>query len=130
MIRMAPNGRTAAVPVMLGMGAPVPLLSMIGIAGVLVLKSSDPSEWLRTVGGPVYAVIALAFVAAANLGTAIAGIYASAVGLRNYSLPASVRFSRLSAWRSRPCAVFRSPTTMWRGGGASTFAQFSTHRRQ
>jgi NCS1 family nucleobase:cation symporter-1 len=69
---------------MLGMGAPVPLLSMIGIAGVLVLKSSDPSEWLRTVGGPVYAVIALAFVAAANLGTAIAGIYASAVGLRNF----------------------------------------------
>jgi len=84
MIRMAPNGRTVAVPVMLGMGAPVPLLSMIGIAGVLVLKSSDPSNWLRTVGGPVYAVIALSFVAAANLGTAIAGIYASAVGLRNF----------------------------------------------
>ncbi len=86
MIRMAPDGRTAAVPVMLGMGAPVPLLSMIGIAGVLVLKTSDPSSWLRTVGGPVYAVIALTFVAAANLGTAIAGIYASAVGLRNFRL--------------------------------------------
>jgi NCS1 family nucleobase:cation symporter-1 len=84
MIRMAPDGRTAAVPVMLGMGAPVPLLSMIGIAGVLVLKSSDPAEWLRTVGGPVYAVISLCFVAAANLGTAVAGIYASAVGLRNF----------------------------------------------
>ena len=86
MIRMAPDGRTAAVPVMLGMGAPVPILSMIGIAGILVLKSSDPAEWLRTVGGPVYAVIALGFVAAANLGTALAGIYASAVGLRNFRL--------------------------------------------
>lgn len=84
MIRMAPDGRTAAVPVMLGMGAPVPVLSLIGIAGILVLKSSDPAIWLRTVGGPVYAVIALLFVAAANLGTAIAGIYASAVGLRNF----------------------------------------------
>ncbi len=84
MIRMAPHGRTIAVPVMLGMGAPVPLLSLIGIAGVLVLKSSDPSEWLRTVGGPIYAVIALTFVAAANFGTAIAGIYASAIGLRNF----------------------------------------------
>jgi len=84
MIRMAPHGRTVAVPVMLGMGAPVPLLSLIGIAGVLVLKSSDPSEWLRTVGGPLYAVVALGFVAAANFGTAIAGIYASAVGLRNF----------------------------------------------
>ena len=85
MIRMAPHGRTVAVPVMLGMGAPVPLLCMIGIAGVLVLKVSDPSEWLRTVGGPLYAVIALSFVAAANFGTAIAGIYASAIGLRNFS---------------------------------------------
>ncbi len=85
MIRLAPHGRTVAVPVMLGMGAPVPLLCLIGIAGVLVLKVSDPSQWLRTVGGPLYAVIALTFVAAANFGTAIAGIYASAIGLRNFS---------------------------------------------
>lgn len=84
MIRMAPNGRTIAVPVMLGMGAPVPLLSLIGLAGVLVLKTSDPSSWLRTVGGHFYAIIALTFVAAANFGTAIAGIYASAIGLRNF----------------------------------------------
>ncbi len=43
MIRMAPNGRTAVLPVMLGMCLPVPLLSLIGLAGVLVLKSSDPA---------------------------------------------------------------------------------------
>lgn len=49
MIRMAPNARTAVLPVMLGMGAPVPLLSLIGLAGVLVLKTSDPAQWLRTV---------------------------------------------------------------------------------
>ena len=69
---------------LLGMGAPVPLLSLIGLAGVLVLKSSDPAEWLRTVGGPLYALIALGFVTAANFGTAIAGIYASTLGLRNF----------------------------------------------
>ena len=40
--------------------------------------------WLRNVGGHLYAVIALSFVAAANFGTAIAGIYASAIGLRNF----------------------------------------------
>lgn len=84
MIRMSSDGRKIAVPVMLGMGAPVPLLSMIGIAGELVLKSSDPSTWLRTVGGHLYAVIALSFVTAANFGTAIAGVYASAIGLRNF----------------------------------------------
>jgi len=86
MIRMAPDGRTIVLPVLLGMGAPVPLLSLIGLAGALVLKSSDPAEWLRTVGGPSYAVVSLAFVTAANFGTTTAGIYASAVGLRNFSL--------------------------------------------
>jgi nucleobase:cation symporter-1, NCS1 family len=84
MVRMAPHGRTAVLPVMLGMGAPVPLLGLIGIAGFLVLKNSDPAEWLRTVGGPVYAIIALVFVTAANLGTTVAGTYASAIGLRYY----------------------------------------------
>ncbi|HTV94614.1 MAG TPA: cytosine permease [Steroidobacteraceae bacterium] len=84
MIRMAPDGRTAVLPVMLGMCAPVPLLSLIGLAGVLVLKSSDPAEWLRTVGGPAYAIVSLAFVTAANFGTTTAGIYASAIGLRNF----------------------------------------------
>jgi NCS1 family nucleobase:cation symporter-1 len=85
MIRMAPNGRTIVLPVMLGMAAPVPLLSLIGLAGSLVLKSSDPTEWLRIVGGPTYAIVSLTFVTAANFGTTTAGIYASAIGLRNFS---------------------------------------------
>jgi NCS1 family nucleobase:cation symporter-1 len=37
------------------------------------------------VGGTAYGIVALIFVAAANFGTAIAGIYASAVGLRNFA---------------------------------------------
>jgi NCS1 family nucleobase:cation symporter-1 len=84
LVRMAPEARKVAVPVMVGMGMPVPLLSLIGMAGILVLKNSDPSSWLRNVGGHLYAVVALSFVAAANFGTAIAGIYASAIGLRNF----------------------------------------------
>lgn len=84
MVRMAPSGRKAAAPIMIGMGLPVPLLSAIGIAGILVLQVSDPAEWMRTVGGPVYGVIALLFVAAANLGTAVAGVYSSSIGLRHF----------------------------------------------
>jgi NCS1 family nucleobase:cation symporter-1 len=85
MIRMAPSGRSIVLPVMLGMAAPVPLLSLIGLAGSLVLKSSDPTEWLRTVGGSTYAIVSLSFVTAANFGTTTAGIYASAIGLRNFA---------------------------------------------
>ncbi|HEJ2935044.1 purine-cytosine permease family protein [Pseudomonas aeruginosa] len=86
MSRMVPNGRKAAVPALIGLGGSVAALSLIGVAGVLVLKVSDPSEWLATVGGPTYAIISLAFVTAANLGTAVAGIYCSALGLRHYKV--------------------------------------------
>lgn len=105
MIRMAPNARTAVVPVMLGMGAATASLSLIGIAGILVLKSSDPSEWLRTVGGPVYAVMALIFVTAANFGTAITGIYSSAIGLRNFAAMQRVSWSTLLLITISPVAL-------------------------
>src|SRR5882757_7206551 len=105
MIRMAPDGRTAAVPVMLGMGAPVPLLSLIGLAGVLVLKASDPAQWLRTVGGTRYAIVALLFVGAANFGTAIAGIYSSAIGLRNFAALERTPWSLLLLATIAPVAV-------------------------
>jgi nucleobase:cation symporter-1, NCS1 family len=105
MIRMAPNMRTAVVPVMLGMGASIPLLSLIGIAGILVLKSSDPSEWLRTVGGPAYAIISLVFVSVANFGTAITGIYSSAIGLRNFAAVERMSWSMLLLVTISPVAL-------------------------
>jgi nucleobase:cation symporter-1, NCS1 family len=105
MIRMAPDARRAVLPVMLGMGAPVPLLSLIGLAGVLVLKSSDPAEWLRTVGGTRYAILALVFVGAANFGTATAGIYSSAIGLRNFASMERMPWSMLLLVTIAPVAL-------------------------
>jgi NCS1 family nucleobase:cation symporter-1 len=105
MIRMAPSARSAVVPVMLGMGAPVPLLSFIGIAGILVLKTSDPAQWLRTVGGPGYAFAALIFVGAANCGTAVSGIYSSAIGLRNFAAAEKLPWSVLLLATIAPIAV-------------------------
>lgn len=84
MVRMTPSARKATAPAMIGFGLVVGLLSMIGVAGILVLQISDPAQWMATIGGPAYAIVALAFVTAANLGTAVAGIYASAIGLRHY----------------------------------------------
>jgi nucleobase:cation symporter-1, NCS1 family len=68
---------------MLGMGLPVPLLSLIGLAAILALETSDPSAWMVQLGGTFYGAIALVFVIAANLGTAIIGVYATAVGLKS-----------------------------------------------
>ncbi len=83
MVRVAPNASAATLPSMLGMGLPVPLISVIGLAAFLSLGNSDPATWLVSLGGPLFGGIALLFVIAANLGTAVIGVYASAVGLRH-----------------------------------------------
>lgn len=83
MVRESPNAHSATLPSMLGMGLPVPILSIIGLAAILALETSDPSAWLVQLGGPVYGSIALLFVIAANFGTAVIGVYASAIGLKH-----------------------------------------------
>ncbi len=84
--RVARSTRVATFPAMVGMGFPVPALSTIGLAAILALGNSNPAQWLTELGGSLYGAIALLFVIAANIGTAVAGLYASAVGLR--SVPA------------------------------------------
>lgn len=82
MTREAKSPSIAAAPSMLGMGLPVPILSFVGLAAILVLETSDPSGWLTEVGGNFFGGIALLFVIAANFGTATAGLYASTVGIK------------------------------------------------
>lgn len=82
MVRVGSNAHKATLPAMLGMGFPVPILSIIGLAAILALQTSDPSGWLVQLGGPIYGVIALIFVIAANFGTAVIGVYASSLGVK------------------------------------------------
>lgn len=95
MVRKSPNAGTATLPAMLGMGLPVPILSLIGVAAILALGTSDPSAWFVHLGGPIYGVIALLFVIAANFGTTLAGVYATAVGLRQVPALANASWSVL-----------------------------------
>ncbi len=87
MVRVVPSASQATLPSMLGMGLPVPLLSAIGLAAALALPNiTDPSQWFVTLGGQLFGGIALLFVMAANFGTAMTGVYASAVGLKHLPL--------------------------------------------
>lgn len=105
MIRMTSSGRKASVPSILGLGMSVAVLSIIGVAGILVLQVSDPAKWLRVVGGPTYAVIALGFVTAANLGTTVTGIYCSAIGMRHFKPLENIRWSFLLLLMIAPVAI-------------------------
>ena len=105
MVRQSPNAHTATIPSMLGMGLPVPILSMIGLAAILVLQASDPSAWMVELGGPLYGAIALVFVIAANFGTVLAGIYATTVGLKQVPALANVPWRWLLLASILPVAV-------------------------
>jgi nucleobase:cation symporter-1, NCS1 family len=105
MVRQAPNAHTATLPSMLGMGLPVPVLSIVGLAAVLALKVSDPSSWLVQLGGTTYGVIALLFVIAANLGTALAGVYATGIGLRQVPALRSANWKTLVLMGLLPVAA-------------------------
>jgi nucleobase:cation symporter-1, NCS1 family len=81
-VREAPSPSRSVLPSMLAMGLSLPLLSIVGLAAMLVLQVPDPTAWLVSLGGPLYGLIALVFVMAANLGPSLAGVYSTAIGLR------------------------------------------------
>ena len=105
MVRKAPNAGGATLPAMLGMGLPVPILSVVGLAAILALQVSDPAAWLVQLGGPTYGVIALLFVIAANFGTTLAGVYATAIGLRQVPALAETRWGVLMLFALVPVAA-------------------------
>jgi len=57
------------------------------------------------VGGPAYAIISLIFVSLANFGTAITGIYSSAIGLRHFAALERVSWSTLLLITIAPVAL-------------------------
>lgn len=81
-VRMVPSGKQTIWPTMIGMGLPTGVISLIGLYSALVIGNPDPTKWLLEIGGVGFGVIALLFLALANIGTAIVGGYATGIGLR------------------------------------------------
>jgi len=83
--RKAPRASYAVMPIFLAVAVFTPIISLLGLAAVLVTGSSDPLGWLVSIGGTTYGLVAILFVIFANIGTAAIGVYAAALSLR--SLP-------------------------------------------
>lgn len=84
MVRNSPSARKSLWPVVLGLGLAVGVGSLTGLYGGLLVPDSagDPTQFLVDVGGPVFGVIALAFIILANFGTAVVGVYAATLAVR------------------------------------------------
>ncbi|MCW2610286.1 MAG: nucleobase:cation symporter, family [Actinomycetota bacterium] len=83
LVRTTAGARKALWPVVIGLGLPVSMLSIIGLFAALAVPESggDPTKFLIALGGVQGGVPALAFIILANFGTALVGTYVAALGL-------------------------------------------------
>lgn len=88
MVRNSKSARASLWPVVLGLGLAVGVGSLTGLYGALLQPDSggDPTQYLVKVGGPVFGIIALAFIVLANVSTALVGAYAATIALRQFKV--------------------------------------------
>lgn len=94
-VRTNPSARNSLWPVVIGFGLGVGLGSLTGLYTGLVVTDSygDPTSFLLSQGGVLIGGLMLAFLLVANVGTAMMGIYASSLAVRQ--IPGASRLS----WR-------------------------------
>jgi nucleobase:cation symporter-1, NCS1 family len=81
-MRMGRSSRQALFPSMICLGMVTGVIALIGLYASLATGDPDPSVFFVKVLGVWMGIIAIIFIALANIGTAIVGIYASAIGLK------------------------------------------------
>jgi len=98
--------RNAIFPEVIQLGFSAGTVCAAGTFSALIVQSSDPTEWMIPLGGVVLGVIALIFVALANVTSTAVSVYASGLALRH------LRVFRGADWRwvvlaaLFPCAPF------------------------
>jgi NCS1 family nucleobase:cation symporter-1 len=98
--------RNSVYPEILQLGVGNGLVCTIALFSALVVKSDDPTEWMVPIGGVYLGMVALAFVAVANVTSTAVSLFASGLALRH--VPAL----RARSWRTLmlltlvPCLPF------------------------
>lgn len=75
--------RNAIYPEVLQLGLASGIACSIALFSGLIVGSDDPTEWMIPLGGIVVGVLALAFVALANITSTVVSVYASGLALRH-----------------------------------------------
>ncbi len=88
--RLTRNERTAFWPNVVGIFGAAALGEIVGLLAAVALGDSDPTIWMTRIAGPVIGIVALLFVAFANMTSMANILYTSIVGLRQVGT-ASVR---------------------------------------
>lgn len=81
-MRMGKSVSQALLPSMICLGLVTGLVGLIGLYASLATGAQDPSVAFVQVTGLWMGIVAVLFIALANVGTAIVGVYATMLGLR------------------------------------------------
>jgi NCS1 family nucleobase:cation symporter-1 len=77
--------RNAIYPEVIQLGMASGIACSIALFSGLIVGSVDPTEWMIPLGGVFIGVLALAFVALANITSSVVSVYASGLALRHLS---------------------------------------------
>lgn len=94
-MRMGKSVSQAMLPSMICLGLVTGVVGLIGLYAGLATGASDPSVSFVQVTGLWMGIVAVLFIALANVGTAIVGVYATMIGLKQ--VPA---FQFRLSWRT------------------------------
>lgn len=92
--RLTKSERSALWPNMVGINICAVLGTMIGLLAGLAVGDSDPTAWMVPIGGPILGLIALIFIAFANVTSMTSLVYSTCLALKQ------IKFFRNMKWKN------------------------------
>lgn len=105
--RLTQTPRAALWPAFIGLAVITVIAQLVGMASALTLGDADPTVWMVPLGGAVLGVIALLFIAFANITSLASIVYSNTLALRQASgkIFANTRWELLAAIFLVPAAI-------------------------
>ncbi len=98
--------RNAIYPEIIQLGFSGAVACCIGLFSALVVKSNDPTEWMIPLGGVIMGILALAFVALANITSTAVSLFASGLAMRHVKRFRATPWWQLMLVLIVPCLPF------------------------
>ena len=98
--------RNAIYPEIIQLGFAGSVACCIGLFSALVVGSTDPTDWMVPLGGVVMGVLALIFVALANVTSTAVSIFASGLAMRHIKMFRATPWWQLMLLLIVPCLPF------------------------
>jgi len=98
--------RNSVYPEILQLGLGMGLVCCIALFSSLVVRTEDPTEWMIPIGGVELGLLALVFVALANISSSAVSVFASGLALRHLRVLKTRPWWHLVLWSLVPCLPF------------------------